>query len=100
MGTKGEITGEAANDSIHYVTYLDQTRHTIKVHPAGGHMGGDDGIMQDFVRMLREHDAGGGRTSAEKSVESHLLALAAEKSRVEGRNIRMDEYEAALKQNG
>ena len=100
MGTRGEITGEAANDIICYVTYLDQTRHTIKVHPAGGHMGGDAGIMQDFVRMLREHDAGGGRTSAEKSVESHLLALAAEKSRVEGRNIRMDEYEAALKQNG
>lgn len=100
MGTKGEIIGKANEDRINYVTYLDQTRHTIKVHPSGGHMGGDSGIMQDFVRMLREDTADGGRTSAEKSVASHLLALAAEKSRVEGRNIRMDEYEREIDQQG
>ena len=96
MGTKGEIIGVADENIIKYVTYLDQTRHTIKVHPSGGHMGGDSGIMQDFARMLRENTADSGRTSAEKSVASHLLALAAEKSRVEGRNIRMDEYEKSL----
>ena len=98
MGTKGEITGRAAEDSLKVVTYLDQTRHAIKVHPSGGHMGGDSGILRDFVRLLRSDADEAGLTSARQSVASHLLALAAEKSRVEGRNIRMDEYERALRQ--
>lgn len=97
MGTKGEIIGMANKNTIHYVTYLEKARHTIVVHPSGGHMGGDGGIMQDFVAMLRSGSADGGRTSAERSVGSHLLALAAEKSRVEGCNIRMAEYIRELK---
>ena len=98
MGTKGEIIGFADKNTISYVTYLHRTWHTIEVHPTGGHMGGDSGIMADFTRMIRENAQDSGRTSAEKSVASHLLALAAEKSRVEGRNIRMDEYIASLQQ--
>lgn len=98
MGTKGEIIGVADENRINYVTYLDQTRYTIKVRPSGGHMGGDSGIMRDFVRMIRENTPDGGRTSAEVSVASHLIALAAEKSRLEGRNIRMEEYVKSLEQ--
>ena len=96
MGTKGVIEGSADDNIIHYVNYLDQVRHTVRVKPAGGHGGGDEGIMRDFVRLIRDDDADGGRTAADKSVESHLMALAAERSRVEGRNIRMDEYEQEL----
>ena len=98
MGTRGEIVGRAAENSIRYVTYLDQARHSIRVRPSGGHMGGDSGIMRDFVRLLRSDDSEGGLTSADRSVASHLLALAAEQSRVEGRNIRMDEYVRGLRQ--
>ena len=98
MGTRGEIIGHAAENRIQYVTYLDQTRHTITVHPSAGHMGGDSAIMRDFIRLLRSEDGDSGLTSADRSVASHLLALAAEQSRVEGRNIRMDEYEQSLRQ--
>ena len=98
MGTRGEIIGRAAENSINYVTYLDQTRHSIRVHPSGGHMGGDSAIMRDFVRLLRTDDSEGGLTSADRSVASHLLALAAEQSRVEGRNIRMEDYIRELRQ--
>lgn len=92
MGTKGEITGSADDNELHYVTYLEQTRHTVVVHPEGGHMGGDSGIMQDFVQMLRSETKEGSRTSGDRSVESHLLALAAERSRLTGENVHMREY--------
>ena len=98
MGTKGEIIGQAAENSLQYVTYLDQARHAIRVSPSGGHMGGDSALMRDFVRLLRSDDGEDALTSADRSVASHLLALAAEKSRVEGRNIRMDEYVKGLRQ--
>jgi predicted dehydrogenase len=58
---------------------------------ATGHGGGDEGVMRAFVRALRE-----GRveplTSARASLESHLLAFAAEKARVEGTVVDMDAY--------
>lgn len=42
-------------------------------------------MMRDFVRMIGEGKEG--KTDAHISVESHLMALAAEKSRIEGRTI-------------
>lgn len=53
-----------------------------------GHAGGDEGLLRDFVDRLRRRRAGerpeGARTSLEESLESHLLAFAAERSRRDG----------------
>jgi predicted dehydrogenase len=46
-----------------------------------GHGGGDYGIMSDFLRILR--DGGESRSSAEVSLQSHLICFAAERSRKE-----------------
>ena len=48
---------------------------------ASGHGGGDYGIMADFLQILR--DGGKSRTSAEVSLQSHLICFAAERSRTE-----------------
>ena len=57
-----------------------------------GHGGGDAGIMADFVKVLRgEAEA---LTSARESLESHLMAFAAEKARVGGMVIEMDAFRA------
>jgi predicted dehydrogenase len=50
------------------------------VVPQGGHGGGDAGIVRDFVQALRSDDRRV-LTSAEESLESHLLAFAAEEAR-------------------
>ena len=42
-----------------------------------GHSGSDMSMMHDFVRMVGEGKRG--KTDAAVSVESHLMALAAEK---------------------
>ena len=46
-----------------------------------GHGGGDFGIMQDFLHILR--NGGESRSCAEVSLQSHLICFAAEKSRKE-----------------
>jgi len=60
--------------------------------PKAGHGGGDEGIMRDFVRLVQSDGKKQGITNAVISVQSHLMAFAAEKSRLEKRVIRMDEY--------
>jgi predicted dehydrogenase len=66
-----------------------------------GHGGGDAGLMAAFVRSVRQGSspgsssqsgaAGGPLTSAQQALESHLLAFAAEKSRLAGQEIDMTE---------
>lgn len=51
-----------------------------------GHGGGDDGLMEAFVSMMRG-EGGMAVADARGSLESHLMAFAAEQSRVEGRVI-------------
>jgi hypothetical protein len=62
----------------------------------GGHGGGDAGLMRAFIAALRgEPDAL--RTSARDSLESHLMAFAAEESRLNGGAlIDMAEYRARV----
>ena len=48
---------------------------------AGGHGGGDTGLMDDFVKLVQSKD-GEALTSAQVSVQSHMMAFAAEESRI------------------
>ena len=58
-----------------------------------GHGGGDAGLMAVFVRALRPELGTGGRpTTGRESLESHLMAFAAEEARVEGGVVSMDEF--------
>lgn len=63
-----------------------------------GHGGGDEGIMADFVRVLRGEIAP--LTTARVSLESHLLAFAAEDARISGQVVDMAAYRAQAEQAG
>ena len=59
----------------------------------GGHGGGDAGLMAAFVRALRPELGGAeGLTTSRESLESHLMAFAAEEARVEGGIVSMDGF--------
>lgn len=59
----------------------------------GGHGGGDAGLMAAFIGALRAEPGGaGGLTTSRESLESHLMAFAAEEARVEGGVVSMDEF--------
>ncbi|MEG1677420.1 MAG: Gfo/Idh/MocA family oxidoreductase [Clostridia bacterium] len=88
MGTRGEL-------------YCDMKKETVRVMPFGqedteiditkltddfsGHGGGDTRMVREFVRLVAgEELTSSTLSSIDRSVESHLVALAAETSRLAG----------------
>jgi predicted dehydrogenase len=61
----------------------------------GGHGGGDEGLMRAFVGAI-QGDRGGVLTSAREAVASHLMAFAAEQSRVSGQAVDMERYRGSI----
>lgn len=100
MGTKGEIRGNMEKNEIEISDFVSGSREVVKLRESQyGHGGGDYGIMHDFVRLVQGNDASNGLTSADKSVQSHIMAFAAEKSRIEKKIIRFEDYMAELRIN-
>ncbi|MCJ8012270.1 hypothetical protein MUG84_11050 [Paenibacillus sp. KQZ6P-2] len=56
-------------------------------------------MKKDFVKLVRGGNSGQGLTTASTSVQSHLMAFAAEKLREEHRVIELKEFEESLQQS-
>jgi predicted dehydrogenase len=102
MCEHGEIRGDDGLNVIEVTRFssnmTDRSEQTV-IHPAaatGGHNGGDAGLMSDFLSMM-ESGGQNSRSSIEKSVESHIMAYAAELARVTGRVIDIDELKEELR---
>ena len=88
-GTLGEVEMDEENNYIRISRYGHGTRFlSIKeilkeaINDTFGHGGGDLMLIKDFYKALAgEGDLG---TTLDRSIESHLMALAAEKSRKSG----------------
>ena len=81
MGSHGQIRGNMENNTIELIDFATGNVDTIQLHtPAGGHSGSDVSMMKDFVRLIASGSTAS-KSSSERSVESHLTALAAEESR-------------------
>lgn len=99
MGTKGEIRGAMEKNEIEVISFATGVSEPISFADPGGHVGhggGDWGLIRDFVERAASGSDGNGRTSAENAVQSHLMAFAAKKSRVENKIVSMDEYMSEL----
>ncbi|MEG0649409.1 MAG: Gfo/Idh/MocA family oxidoreductase [Oscillospiraceae bacterium] len=86
MGTLGEIEGDLEENTL----LLRRFGHADEVisianstNEFAGHGGGDMRMM-DYLCDLLANNGEQGLTSVDASVESHIMALAAEKSRLEG----------------
>ncbi|MCH4888409.1 Gfo/Idh/MocA family oxidoreductase [Acidaminobacter sp. JC074] len=87
MGTKGEIRGIDTKNQIEVRLFGNEDYTLIEPEVlTGGHNGGDTGIMNDFVSLLKGQE-GKALTSADVSVESHVMAFAAEHSRLSGKSV-------------
>ncbi len=87
-GTMGEIYGDTRQNIIRVMRY-GQEDEVIDVRTLtddfSGHGGGDARLVREFVDLVRgEIGVSGTLTSIDRSVESHLVALAAEESRRHG----------------
>lgn len=90
FGTEGEIRINLERNEIEVNDFRGRRTVITPATLAGGHGGGDTGLMGAFLRQLRTRDEG--LSPARISAETHLLAFAAEESRLTGRTVDFREY--------
>lgn len=91
----GTFSGPRSEITIH--DHRSETSETIRPHVGGNHGGGDERLMTSFVRAVRSDDRSDVST-VQDALGSHLLAFAAEESRLKGGAvIDMDEYTERIK---
>ena len=83
FGTKGQIFADMGTGEIGLHPFGAEKRLVPleESSQGSGHGGGDYGLMADFLSILR--NGGESRTSAQVSLQSHLICFAAERSRKE-----------------
>lgn len=97
----GEIRADDLTETIEVTRFnsnsVDETnQRVIRVEKVDGfHGGGDSLLMEDFIANL-EGNSVDSRTTIERSIESHIMACAAEHSRVTGTVVDIDEFKKAL----
>lgn len=113
MGTHGEIRGHLDKGELEVRSFGKPSLRggrirsaieyeTISVPTGRGHAGGDDGLMQAFVERVRRRkhgeDPGEAATSLHESLDSHLMAFAAEEARLGGKVVYMgDESDTVVR---
>lgn len=88
-GTKGDIRAHLGKSGIEVHDFLTGEREEIEVQYdeiISSHGGGDARLTKDFLDAISGGEAEK-KTSASLSLQSHLMAFAAERSRKEGRTI-------------
>lgn len=85
-GTKGELYAHAKDTQIQVFTFADNKRWTVEVPKvdesiAGGHGGGDQGIVQELYTYMQGNYTGFQAADITVSVRNHMIGFAAEKAR-------------------
>ncbi len=103
MGTKGELVGNMDDSCFDFYSFATKTHETIKSSdkPIGativdGHGGGDGEIIKTLYKYVAFGEGNNQLSEIDISVENHLIAFAAEKSRVEHRVIDIEDYKKEL----
>ncbi|MDR0719681.1 MAG: Gfo/Idh/MocA family oxidoreductase [Treponema sp.] len=98
-GTQGELRGDLLRNTIELYNFKSGAVERIELHGRPDRQGGGDyGIIHDFVQVL--NGRGQKLTAVENSLESHMMAFAAEESRKTGRVVDVKEYAAELRAKG
>ncbi|MDD3337326.1 MAG: Gfo/Idh/MocA family oxidoreductase [Lachnospiraceae bacterium] len=83
MGSKGQIRGNMEENIIEVLDFVSGNKEVIHLHvPDSGHSGSDVTMMREFVKLIALDGKGDNRNDANQAIASHLIALAAEESRV------------------
>ena len=102
MGEDGEIRASQTDNVIEITRFASNSveqSESIVIHPEkpqSGHSGGDSGIVDDFIRLL-EGKADASATDIHESVESHMMACAAEQSRLTGAVVELEDFRKQIR---
>ncbi len=92
LGDKAELRGHMEKREIEIFDF--STRQTRKIELgdfAEGHGGGDTGIVRDFLIHLNDRSVEL-PSSLDKAFQSHMMAFAADHSRLEDRSVSMKDF--------
>jgi predicted dehydrogenase len=93
-GTRATLIGRFVSGEVDSIEIHDHlTGQVERINPArggSGHGGGDEGLMSAFLRAVR--DPSTALTTSGESLESHLLAFAAEEARANGAVVNVSEF--------
>ena len=97
MGEDGEIRASEAENVIEVTRFAgngtekNESKIIRPEQATSGHSGGDSGIVDDFLAML-EGRGSVSATEIHESVESHMMACAAEEARVTGKVVSLADF--------
>jgi len=80
MGSLGDVTGDMESFTLTSFKNSKRLRWSMKTDAHGG---GDHAMVRDWVQAVGQQDASLLSSSIAESVESHLMAFAAERSRLQ-----------------
>ena len=86
MGTMGQIEGDMGKNMIYYTPFGKETEEvdlTKLTEDFSGHGGGDVRMIEQFYDYIVNDKVSPSITDLAVSLESHYIALAAERSRLE-----------------
>jgi predicted dehydrogenase len=91
-GTRATLRGRfGLESSLEVHDHLTGTKEEIEIPPAtSGHGGGDFGLVRAFLQAVRGEETS--LATARQALESHLLAFAAEESRLSGSVVDMERF--------
>ncbi len=95
FGTHGEIEADFEQEKIKLFPYRYPAKEIPVPKEKGGHGGGDLGLIkhwENFLQGKTRKDA----STLEASIESHLTAYAAERSRQKGQKVNVEEMRKQL----
>ena len=90
MGTKGELLGDLKTSTIRVMPFGgEETVYDVSAlkDNLSAHAGGDARMVREFVDLVSGAPMSTTLTAIDRSVESHLVALAAEASRLDGGRV-------------
>ncbi len=103
MGTDGEAYANMDDETIRYFNYATRRHENLSVSEFvadetqdGGHGGGDEGIIIALLKWLDGDFSDKAVCTIDETYQNHLISFAAEKSRVEGTVIDLNEYKKEL----
>ena len=97
--TDAEIELDSSRKTIE-IRRFSTGEHEILTPPSGGgtHGGGDRLIMENFVDAIMTGRAEFNLTSVAESLDSHLMAFAAEASRINGQSVVLADFERNVRE--
>lgn len=101
---RGEIAGNLSRGKINFITYTGRKDEGIEkeidTQQLGSHGGGDPILLKDFFDNIRSQNNKATLTSAQESLQSHLIAFAAEESRKSGKHGKVVDFKDYIKKLG